>query len=112
MLLTRELCGYEITLSRNSHILPIVLQASIKFHLLPRLLPHTHPEGGTFVQSLVGASEKAAPGRKHNNWSRVGGGGFSQRLLGQGREVHVEWVELTESFGGAGGGRKIPKFEL
>lgn len=73
MLLTRELCGYEIILSRSSHIPPIVLQPSLKFHLLPRLLPHIHPEGGTFVQSLLVASEKAAPGRKHNNWSRVGG---------------------------------------
>lgn len=52
----------------------IVLKLSINFPLLPKLPPHIHPEGGTFVQSLVGASEKGAPGRKHNNWSRVGGG--------------------------------------
>lgn len=32
--------------------------------------------------------------------------GSSQRLLGRGREVHVEWAELAESFGGVGKKRK------
>ena len=78
------------------------------------LLLHIHPEGGTFVQSLVGASEKGAE-EGNVTIGHVLGGGVLAGVSGKGREVHVEWEGLAESFGGAGGEREIleiPEFEL
>ena len=35
-----------------------------------------------------------------------------RKSVGKGREVHVEWAGLAESFGGAGRERQVPEFEL
>ena len=77
------------------------------------LLLHILPEGGTFVQSLkVLLPAKKEPKKEMLQLVTCWGGGVLAEVSGKGREVHVEWAGLAESFGGAGKGRKIPEFEL